>query len=165
MCRCGHQCVSGTDSWQRVNTGMPVKSPRFAMFDLAEGKSYSFRVRCCNSAGVGEASVSTGEITVGDILGEICSNVLYLLCCHQLCLTFTFLLPSDLPSAPANPVAIRNTDTSVVVTWGASKDVKSLVGYYLECSQVGTNIWMPCNNKPIKQTRSVFILTLEPVKY
>lgn len=51
---------------------MPVKSPRFAMFDLAEGKRYSFRVRCCNSAGVGEASVSTGEITVGDILGEVC---------------------------------------------------------------------------------------------
>uniref|UniRef100_A0A674N6H1 Myomesin 1a (skelemin) n=1 Tax=Takifugu rubripes TaxID=31033 RepID=A0A674N6H1_TAKRU len=120
------KCISGTDSWQRVNTGMPVKSPRFAMFDLAEGKSYSFRVRCCNSAGVGEASVATVDITVGDILGEIC-----------------------------NPVAIRNTSTSVVVSWGASKDVKCLVGYYIECSQVGTDIWMPCNNKPVKQTRFV----------
>lgn len=78
MCQCGRQCISGTDSWQRVNTGMPVKSPRFAMFDLAEGKSYSFRVRCCNSAGVGEASVATEDITVGDILGEICSDLLYL---------------------------------------------------------------------------------------
>lgn len=67
---CPPQCISGTDTWQRVNTGMPVKSPRFALFDLAEGKSYSFRVRCCNSAGVSEASVSTGEITVGDKLGE-----------------------------------------------------------------------------------------------
>ncbi|TWW73605.1 Myomesin-1 190 kDa connectin-associated protein 190 kDa titin-associated protein [Takifugu flavidus] len=123
------KCISGTDSWQRVNTGMPVKSPRFAMFDLAEGKSYSFRVRCCNSAGVGEASVATGDITVGDIL--------------------------DLPCAPGNPVAIRNTSTSVVVSWGASKDVKRLVGYYIECSQVGTDIWMPCNNKPVKQTRFV----------
>ncbi len=54
---------------------MPVKSPRFALFDLAEGKSYSFRVRCCNSAGVGEASVSTGEITVGDKLGKTCIYV------------------------------------------------------------------------------------------
>uniref|UniRef100_H3DMS3 Myomesin 1a (skelemin) n=1 Tax=Tetraodon nigroviridis TaxID=99883 RepID=H3DMS3_TETNG len=123
------KCVSGTDSWQRVNTGMPVKSPRFAMFDLAEGKTYSFRVRCCNSAGVGEASVSTGEITVGDVL--------------------------DLPAAPGNPVVIRNTNTSVVVTWGASKDVKHLVGYYIECSQTGTDIWMACNNKPVKETRFV----------
>lgn len=67
---CQPQCISGTDTWQRVNTGMPVKSPRFALFDLAEGRSYSFRVRCCNSAGVGEPSESTEETTVGDKLGE-----------------------------------------------------------------------------------------------
>uniref|UniRef100_A0AAQ5Z6R8 Myomesin 1a (skelemin) n=1 Tax=Amphiprion ocellaris TaxID=80972 RepID=A0AAQ5Z6R8_AMPOC len=123
------KCMSGTDTWQRVNTGMPVKSPRFALFDLAEGKSYSFRVRCCNSAGVGEPSESTGDITVGDKL--------------------------DLPSAPGNPVATRNTDTSVVVFWAASKDVKHLAGYYIECSVVGTDDWVPCNNKPVKQTRFV----------
>uniref|UniRef100_A0A8C6LZJ6 Myomesin 1a (skelemin) n=1 Tax=Nothobranchius furzeri TaxID=105023 RepID=A0A8C6LZJ6_NOTFU len=123
------KCVSGSDTWQRVNTGMPVKSPRFALFDLAEGKSYSFRVRCCNSAGVGEPSESTGEITVGDKL--------------------------DQPSAPGTPVPTRNTDTSVVVFWGASKDAKQLVGYYIECSVVGTDVWTPCNNKPVKQTRFV----------
>ena len=67
---CAFQCVAGTDSWQRVNTELPVKSPRFALFDLAEGKSYSFRVRCCNSAGVGEPSAPTEPTTVGDILGE-----------------------------------------------------------------------------------------------
>ncbi|XP_041849030.1 myomesin 1a (skelemin) isoform X2 [Melanotaenia boesemani] len=123
------KCISGTDTWQRVNTGMPVKSPRFALFDLAEGKSYNFRVRCCNSAGVGEPSETTGEITVGDKL--------------------------DLPSAPGAPVPTRNTGTSVVVFWGASKDVTHLVGYYIEHSVVGTDVWMPCNNKPVKQTRFV----------
>ncbi|XP_068604733.1 myomesin 1a (skelemin) [Brachionichthys hirsutus] len=121
--------MTGSDTWQRVNTGMPVKSPRFALFDLAEGNAYSFRVRCCNSAGVGEASVSTVEITVGDKL--------------------------DLPSAPGQAVAIRNTDTSVVVSWGGSKDVRHLAGYYIDCSVVGTDVWMPCNNKPVKQTRFV----------
>lgn len=60
----------------------------------------------------------------------------------------------DLPATPGNPVPIRNTNTSVVVTWGASKEVKRLVGYYIECSQVGTDVWMPCNNKPVKETRS-----------
>ena len=64
------QCVSGSDNWQRVNSGMPSKSPRFAVFDLAEGKSYNFRVRCSNSAGVGEASAPTDATTVGDKLGE-----------------------------------------------------------------------------------------------
>lgn len=36
-----------------------------------EGKAYSFRVRCCNSAGVGEPSEATGNVTVGDKLGEL----------------------------------------------------------------------------------------------
>jgi hypothetical protein len=49
---------------------MPVKSPRYALFDLEESESYSFRVRCCNSAGVSEASGSTSNITVGDKLGQ-----------------------------------------------------------------------------------------------
>lgn len=53
-----------------MNTEIPVKSPRFALFDLAEGKSYSFRVRCCNSAGVGEPSDPTEATTVGDKLGQ-----------------------------------------------------------------------------------------------
>ncbi|XP_029935773.1 M-protein, striated muscle [Myripristis murdjan] len=123
------KCVSGTDSWQRVNTEIPVKSPRFALFDLAEGKSYSFRVRCCNSAGVGEPSDPTEATTVGDKL--------------------------DIPSAPGRVVPTRNTDTSVVVSWEASRDAKELVGYYIEGSIVGSNIWEPCNNKPVKGTRFI----------
>ncbi|KAJ8385834.1 hypothetical protein AAFF_G00181900 [Aldrovandia affinis] len=123
------KCVSGTDSWQRVNTEIPVKSPRFALFDLAEGKSYSFRVRCCNSAGVGEPSDPTEATTVGDKL--------------------------DIPSAPGRVVPTRNTDTSVVVSWEASRDAKELVGYYIESSLVGSKVWEPCNNKPVKTTRFV----------
>ncbi|XP_054893441.1 M-protein, striated muscle isoform X1 [Poeciliopsis prolifica] len=123
------KCVSGTDNWQRVNTEIPVKSPRFALFDLAEGKSYLFRVRCCNSAGVGEPSEPTEAITVGDKL--------------------------DIPLAPGKVVPTRNTDTSVVVSWEASKDVKDLVGYYIECSIVGSDVWEPCNNKPVRATRFI----------
>lgn len=145
---------------------MPVKSPYFALFDLAEGKTYSFRVRCCNSAGVGEASVSTEEITVGDKLGETflllyvpadCTSRYCLLArCSQPCfLSYIFFFSTDLPATPGHPVAIRNTDTSVVVTYGASKDVRHLVGYYIEYSEVGTDVWMPCNNKPVKQTRYI----------
>ncbi|XP_046879441.1 myomesin-1 isoform X3 [Hypomesus transpacificus] len=123
------KCVSGTDSWQRVNTEIPVKSPRFALFDLAEGKSYSFRVRCCNSAGVGEPSSPTEPTTVGDQL--------------------------DIPAPPGRVVPIRNTDTSVVVSWEASREAKELVGYYIEASIVGSNVWEPCNNKPVKATRFI----------
>ncbi|KAK6292824.1 hypothetical protein J4Q44_G00363250 [Coregonus suidteri] len=123
------KCVSGTDSWQRVNTEIPVKSPRFALFDLAEGKAYSFRVRCCNSAGVGEPSEATEATTVGDKL--------------------------DIPSAPGRVVPTRNTDTSVVVSWEASRNAKELVGYYIEASIVGSKKFEPCNNKPVKGTRFI----------
>ncbi|KAH0617803.1 hypothetical protein JD844_016400 [Phrynosoma platyrhinos] len=121
------KCVAGTENWQRVNTEIPVKSPRFALFDLAEGKSYQFRVRCCNSAGIGEPSEATEATVVGDKL--------------------------DIPSAPSHVVPTRNTDTSVVLTWTESKDAKELVGYYIEASKVGSGHWEPCNNNPVKGTR------------
>uniref|UniRef100_A0A8D2JEY2 Myomesin 1 n=1 Tax=Varanus komodoensis TaxID=61221 RepID=A0A8D2JEY2_VARKO len=117
------KCVTGTENWQRVNTEIPVKSPRFALFDLAEGKSYQFRVRACNSAGIGEPSEAT-EATVVDI-----------------------------PNAPSNVVPTRNTNTSVALTWNEPKDAKELVGYYIEASKVGSGHWEPCNNNPVKDTR------------
>lgn len=60
---------------------------------------------------------------------------------------------ADIPSAPGKVVPTRNTDTSVVVSWEASKDVKDLVGYYIECSIVESDVWEPCNNKPVRATR------------
>ncbi|XP_013374073.1 PREDICTED: myomesin-1 [Chinchilla lanigera] len=121
------KCDAGTENWQRVNTELPVKSPRFALFDLAEGKSYRFRVRCSNSAGIGEPSEATEVTVVGDKL--------------------------DIPQAPGNVIPSRNTDTSVVVSWEESKDAKELVGYYIEASVVGSGTWEPCNNNPVKGTR------------
>ncbi|KAM4705415.1 myomesin-1 isoform 2-T2 [Rhinophrynus dorsalis] len=121
--------VAGTENWQRVNTEIPVKSPRFALFDLAEGKSYSFRVRSCNSAGVGEPSEATEATVVGDKL--------------------------DIPKPPSNIIPTRNTDTSVVVTWTESKDARELVGYYIEASVPGSGKWEPCNNNPVKGKRFI----------
>uniref|UniRef100_A0A8C0GX48 Myomesin-1 n=1 Tax=Chelonoidis abingdonii TaxID=106734 RepID=A0A8C0GX48_CHEAB len=123
------KCTAGTENWQRVNTEIPVKSPRFAVFDLAEGKSYSFRVRCCNSAGIGEPSEATEATVVGDKL--------------------------DIPKAPGRIIPTRNTDTSVVVTWTESKDAKELVGYYVEASIAGSGHWEPSNNNPVKGTRFI----------
>ncbi|KAL4838734.1 hypothetical protein H8958_011536 [Nasalis larvatus] len=121
------KCEAGTENWQRVNTELPVKSPRFALFDLAEGKSYCFRVRCSNSAGVGEPSDATEVTVVGDKL--------------------------DIPKAPGKIIPSRNTDTSVVVSWEESTDAKELVGYYIEASVAGSGKWEPCNNNPVKGSR------------
>ncbi|XP_031978800.1 myomesin-1 isoform X3 [Corvus moneduloides] len=123
------KCVAGTEDWQRVNTEIPVKSPRFAVFDLSEGKSYCFRVRCCNSAGIGEPSEATEATVVDDKL--------------------------DIPKAPGRILPTRNTDTSVVVTWTEPPDAKELVGYYIESSVEGSGRWEPCNNNPVKGTRFI----------
>ncbi|XP_038665115.1 myomesin-1 isoform X1 [Scyliorhinus canicula] len=123
------KCVAGTENWQRVNPEIPVKSPRFALFDLAEGKSYRFRVRSANSAGIGEPSEATEFTEVTDKL--------------------------DIPKPPHHVVPSRNTDTSMVVTWEESKDAKELVGYYIEASISGSGKWEPCNNKPVKRNRFI----------
>lgn len=123
------KCVASTEDWQRVNPEIPVKSPRFALFDLAEGKSYRFRVRSTNSAGIGEPSEATEFTEVTDKL--------------------------DVPKAPGHVVPSRNTDTSMVVSWEESKDTKELVGYYIEGSISGSGKWDPCNNKPVKGKRFI----------
>lgn len=65
------QSVVGSGSWQRVNTQMAVRSPRYAVFDLAEGKSYVFRVLSVNKHGLSEPSEITSPVQAQDTMGEL----------------------------------------------------------------------------------------------
>eukprot|EP00062_Callorhinchus_milii_P009367 gi/632953103/ref/XP_007892223.1/ PREDICTED: myomesin-2 isoform X2 [Callorhinchus milii] len=121
--------MSGSTSWQRINTEIAARSPRFAVFDLAEGKSYEFRVFAVNKFGMSEPSPSTGPVLVQDHIA--------------------------IPSPPSAVRATRNTKHSVLVKWVASKEASELMGYYLDSCLVGTNNWEPCNHKPIKYTSFV----------
>uniref|UniRef100_A0A3B5LWU1 Myomesin 2a n=1 Tax=Xiphophorus couchianus TaxID=32473 RepID=A0A3B5LWU1_9TELE len=51
--------VTQSNSWQRVSTKVPIRSPRYAVFDLAEGKEYKFRVLSANMYGTSEPSKPT----------------------------------------------------------------------------------------------------------
>ncbi|NWQ72034.1 MPSF protein, partial [Neopipo cinnamomea] len=53
-------------SWQRVNAQVAVKSPRYAVFDLAEGKPYVFRVLSANKHGISDPSEITEPIEPQD---------------------------------------------------------------------------------------------------
>uniref|UniRef100_A0A8C3N073 Uncharacterized protein n=1 Tax=Geospiza parvula TaxID=87175 RepID=A0A8C3N073_GEOPR len=119
----------GSGSWQRVNAQVAVKSPRYAVFDLAEGKPYVFRVLSANKNGISDPSEITEPIQPQDTI--------------------------VLPSAPGQVVATRNTKTSVVVQWDKPKHEEDLYGYYIEYSVVGSNHWEPSNHKPIKYNRFV----------
>uniref|UniRef100_A0A8C8AYK6 Myomesin 2 n=1 Tax=Otus sunia TaxID=257818 RepID=A0A8C8AYK6_9STRI len=119
----------GSEGWQRVNAQVAVKSPRYAVFDLAEGKSYVFRVLSSNKHGISDPSEITKPIQPQDTV--------------------------VVPSAPGRVVATRNTKTSVVVQWDKPKHEEDLYGYYIDYSVVGSNHWEPSNHKPIKYNRFV----------
>uniref|UniRef100_A0A8C6RBF2 Myomesin 2 n=1 Tax=Nannospalax galili TaxID=1026970 RepID=A0A8C6RBF2_NANGA len=121
--------VVGSGSWQRVNAQTAVRSPRYAVFDLAEGKSYVFRVLSANKHGLSDPSEMTPPIQAQDMI--------------------------VVPSAPGRVLASRNTKTSVVVQWDRPKHEEDLLGYYVDCCVVGTNLWEPCNHKPIGYNRFV----------
>uniref|UniRef100_A0A803U0R5 Myomesin 2 n=1 Tax=Anolis carolinensis TaxID=28377 RepID=A0A803U0R5_ANOCA len=119
--------VVGSGSWQRVNAQVAVRSPRYAVFDLAEGKPYVFRVLSANKHGISDPSEITPPIQAQEAI--------------------------VVPSAPGRIVATRNTRTSVIVQWDKPKHEEDLFGYYIDCSVVGSNHWEPCNHKPVKYNR------------
>ncbi|XP_012879670.1 PREDICTED: myomesin-2 [Dipodomys ordii] len=119
----------GSGSWQRVNAQTAVRSPRYAVFDLAEGKPYVFRVLSANKHGLSDPSEITAPIQVQDSIA--------------------------VPSSPGRVLASRNTKTSVVVQWDRPKQEEDLLGYYVDCCVAGTNQWEPCNHKPIGYNRFV----------
>ncbi|XP_045677304.1 myomesin-2 [Phyllostomus hastatus] len=121
--------VVGSGSWQRVNAQTAVRSPRYAVFDLAEGKSYVFRVLSANKHGLSDPSEITAPVQAQDTLVA--------------------------PSAPGQVLVSRDTKTSVVVEWDRPKKADDLLGYYVDCCVAGTGLWEPCNHKPIGYNRFV----------
>nr|XP_046166887.1 myomesin-2-like isoform X2 [Oncorhynchus gorbuscha] len=127
--------VSGTGTWQRINTAVKLQSPRYPVFDLEAGKKYQFRVYSENLYGASEASKPTDPIEKVDEHGSE--------------------RPVGVPSAPGQVVATRNTKSSVFVQWDPPKHPNHLMGYYIDASLVGSKTWAPCNHKPYKHTRFV----------
>jgi len=110
-------------SWTRVNTQVPIRSPRYAVFDLQEGTEYQFRVLSANMYGTSEASAPSATVTTLQIKG--------------------------VPSAPGQVVATRETDTSVLIQWAPPKEPNQLIGYYIDtCLKGAKDCWTAANHKP-----------------
>lgn len=71
------QCLVDSGAWQRVNTQVPIRSPRYAVFDLAEGKQYQFRVLSANIYGNSEPSEPTEPIETLELKGLLLSLQCY----------------------------------------------------------------------------------------
>uniref|UniRef100_A0A4W4G4L2 Myomesin 2a n=1 Tax=Electrophorus electricus TaxID=8005 RepID=A0A4W4G4L2_ELEEL len=113
--------VGDSNFWQRVNTGVQIRSPRCPIFDLEDKKAYRFRVISVNKHGPGQPSEPTALLQKAD--------------------------PYGVPSAPGQVMASRNTKTSAFVHWEPPKNPNNLIGYYVDCCVVGSKVWTPCNHR------------------
>lgn len=50
-------------------------------------------------------------------------------------------------------MAMRDTDTSVLLQWKEPEDTDDIEGYYLYYSESGKQDWKTINNKPVTKTR------------
>uniref|UniRef100_A0A3B5BB06 Myomesin 3 n=1 Tax=Stegastes partitus TaxID=144197 RepID=A0A3B5BB06_9TELE len=119
--------LAGKNSWEMASLDMVVNSPRFPVFDLVKGKQYCFRVRSVNKYGVSDPSEPSALISLGK--------------------------PQAVPAPPHSVLAIRDTDTSVLLQWKEPKDKDDILGYYLYYSEAGKQDWKTVNNKPTTKTR------------
>ncbi|KAM8879454.1 myomesin-2 isoform 5-T5 [Spinachia spinachia] len=132
------RCEAGSDTWVQCNDA-PVKVCKYPVHGLKEGRSYRFRVRAVNSAGVSRPSRGTDQVTALDPAES-----------ERLQGT-----EEGVPSAPGQVVATRNTKSSVFVQWDPPSHPKNLMGYYIDARIAGTKDWFPCNHKPFKHSRFV----------
>ncbi|XP_068614382.1 myomesin-2-like [Brachionichthys hirsutus] len=123
------KCLADSGAWQRVNTQVAIRSPRYAVFDLAEGKQYQFRVVSANMYGNSEPSEPTGPIETQKLKG--------------------------VPSAPGQVIATRETDTSVLIQWAPPKEPNDLIGYYIDQCVKDSKNWTSANHKPHRSTKFV----------
>ncbi|XP_034410301.1 myomesin-3 [Cyclopterus lumpus] len=119
--------LAGKSSWELASLDMEVNSPRFPVFDLAKGKQYCFRVRSINKYGVSDPSEPSAPISLAK--------------------------PQEVPAPPHSVLAIRDTDTSVLLQWQEPEAKDDVLGYYVYCSESGKQDWKTVNNKPVPKTR------------
>uniref|UniRef100_A0A3Q2YFS4 Myomesin 2a n=1 Tax=Hippocampus comes TaxID=109280 RepID=A0A3Q2YFS4_HIPCM len=129
------RCEAGSDSWMQCND-TPVKVCKYPVADLKAGHSYRFRVRAVNGAGVSRASRPSDAVAALDAAESARME--------------------GVASAPGQPVATRNTKSSVFVQWEPpTHGQQGLMGYYIDARAVGSKDWFACNHKPFKLNRFV----------
>uniref|UniRef100_A0A3B3CK85 Myomesin 3 n=1 Tax=Oryzias melastigma TaxID=30732 RepID=A0A3B3CK85_ORYME len=128
------QSLAGQTSWGLASMDVVVSSPRFPVFGLVKEKQYCFRVRSVNKYGVSDPSEPSAPQE---------DTIIYLL--------VSFF--SAVPAPPPSVMAVRDTDTSVLLQWEEPTDKNGILGYYLYYSEAGKQDWKTVNNKPVVKTR------------
>lgn len=64
------KCEGDSHVWQRVNTAVQLRSPRYPVFDMDDKKTYRFRIITVNKYGSSEPSEPTAPIQKVDPYGK-----------------------------------------------------------------------------------------------
>uniref|UniRef100_A0A670INN7 Myomesin 3 n=1 Tax=Podarcis muralis TaxID=64176 RepID=A0A670INN7_PODMU len=145
------RCEAGTDEWVLCNDKL-VKACRSPVLGLTEGKTYQFRVKAVNRAGISNPSKASDPVTMIDPNDS--KRVLSML---------GFLI-IKVPLPPTNVHASEIREEYAVLSWDEPDPRgKEPLSYYVEKSIAGSDSWQMANlDTPVNSTTfTVFDLDKE----
>ncbi len=92
-----------------------------------------------------------------------CVRACVRVCCVCVCVVCVCVCVCVFQEFPLRHTASSPSETptsSVLLQWKEPKRTEGIVGYYLYCSEVGSEQWKTINNKPVTKTRSLLVSCL-----
>uniref|UniRef100_A0A670IQL3 Myomesin 3 n=1 Tax=Podarcis muralis TaxID=64176 RepID=A0A670IQL3_PODMU len=152
------RCEAGTDEWVLCNDKL-VKACRSPVLGLTEGKTYQFRVKAVNRAGISNPSKASDPVTMIDPNDS------------KRVLSMTITVSKDelepkikVPLPPTNVHASEIREEYAVLSWDEPDPRgKEPLSYYVEKSIAGSDSWQMANlDTPVNSTTfTVFDLDKE----
>ncbi|XP_056157233.1 immunoglobulin-like and fibronectin type III domain-containing protein 1 [Lampris incognitus] len=120
----------GTNYWNLVNQGGPIKDTEYVVRDIFEGAEYEFRVSAINLSGAGDPSIPSGTVFARD--------------------------PMKPPGKVIDLKLTFSNYTTFSLAWTKPKEVQGVEdeaqGYYVEIRPIENLEWTRCNANPISLT-------------
>ncbi|ETE64986.1 hypothetical protein L345_09246, partial [Ophiophagus hannah] len=149
------RCEMGTDEWVPYNDQL-VKTCRSPVLGLTEGKSYQFRVKAVNCAGISNPSKASSPVTMIDPNeAKRLLNIPYDDGMRTIIISKDELEPEvKIPLPPTNVHASETREDYVIVSWDEPDPRgKEPLNYYIERSIAGSNKWQMVNlDIPVSST-------------
>ncbi|KAM3933469.1 myomesin-3 isoform 2-T2 [Leptodactylus fuscus] len=134
-----------TNEWIQCNQ-IPAKICKFPIGGLTEGKTYQFRVKALNQAGVSHPSKPSDPVTMRDSVQEKKSIVIPYDEARTITINKEDLEDVKVPGSPKNVHASEVNEDYIVLSWDEPDPCgKDPVQYYIEKCMEGSNKWERIN--------------------
>ncbi|XP_026558631.1 myomesin-3 isoform X1 [Pseudonaja textilis] len=141
------RCEMGTEEWVPYNDQL-VKTCRSPVLGLTEGKSYQFRVKAVNCAGISNPSKASSPVTMIDPNeAKRLLNIPYDDGMRTIIVSKDELEPEiKIPLPPTNVHASETREDYVILSWDEPDPRgKEPLNYYIERSIAGSDKWQMVN--------------------